>query len=117
MNLALWIVQVLLALSFCWAGILKVFTYEKARSMLPWVKDVSRGLVLFIGISDLAGGVGVILPWATGVLPILTPVAACGIVLMMILAAGFHAKRKEPMGIASNVVFGALAVFVAWGRF
>jgi uncharacterized membrane protein YphA (DoxX/SURF4 family) len=116
-NLALWIVQVLLALSFSWAGVMKVFTYEKAKATLPWVKDVSRGLVLFIGISDLAGGLGIALPWATGILPILTPIAACGIVLMMILAGGFHAQRKEPIGIASNVVFGAMAVFVAWGRF
>ncbi|NOU97419.1 hypothetical protein GC093_29940 [Paenibacillus sp. LMG 31456] len=67
MNIALWIVQGLLALMFITAGTMKAFQYEKAKTSLPWVKDSSKGLVTFIGVSELLGGLGLILPQATGV--------------------------------------------------
>jgi uncharacterized membrane protein YphA (DoxX/SURF4 family) len=118
-NLALWIVQVLLAAAFIPPAIMKAFFYDAFRAKFPWpwARDVSKPLVVFIGISELAGGIGLILPWATGILPNLTPLAACGLALIMLLAALFHARRKEPSGIVSNLILGGLAVFVAWGRF
>ena len=69
------------------------------------------------GVAELAGALGLILPAATGIAVWLTPLAACGIALIMVLAAGLHARRREPSGIAVNVVLLALAVLVAWGRF
>lgn len=56
MNIALWIVQGLLALMFISAGLTKAFQYNKAKAKLPWVKDSSKGLVTFIGLSELLGG-------------------------------------------------------------
>lgn len=117
MNIALWIVQGLLAAMFLMAGAMKVFQYENAKEKLPWVKDVSRGLVSFIGISELLGAIGLVVPHASGIFSILTPIAAIGIATIMLLAAGFHAKRKEMSGVMANVVFLTLAVFVAYGRF
>ncbi|WP_136605312.1 DoxX family protein [Paenibacillus dokdonensis] len=117
MNIALWIVQGLLGFMFIFAGSMKAFQYEKAQASLPWVKEYSKGLVTFIGISELLGGLGLIIPQATGILPILTPIAAIALAIVMVLAAGFHAKRKEYQGIGMNIILLALAVFVAIGRF
>jgi uncharacterized membrane protein YphA (DoxX/SURF4 family) len=117
MNIALWIVQVLLAGLFLMAGVMKAFQYERAKASLPWVKDVPRGLVAFIGISELLGGLGLLLPAITGILPWLTPLAGAGLALIMILAIGFHASRREAPAIGFNVVLLVLAVFVAYGRF
>ena len=117
MNIALWIVQVLLAGRFLMAGVMKAFQYERAKASLPWVKDVPRGLVTFIGISELLGGLGLLLPAITGILPWLTPLAGTGLALIMILAIGFHASRREGSAIAFNGVLLVLAAFVAYGRF
>jgi uncharacterized membrane protein YphA (DoxX/SURF4 family) len=117
MNIALWIVQVLLAGMFLMAGVMKAFQYERAKASLPWVKDVPRPLTTFIGISELLGGLGLLLPAITGFLPWLTPLAAAGLALMMLLAIGFHASRREPPAIGFNAVLLILAAFVAYGRF
>ncbi|MFC5702678.1 DoxX family protein [Cohnella faecalis] len=116
MNIALWIAQGILGLIFIMAGMMKAFQYEKAKEGMPWVKEYSKGLVIFIGLSELLGGLGVILPYATGVAPSLTPIAAIALGIVMILAAGFHAKRKENQAIGMNILFLALAIFVAVGR-
>ena len=117
MNIALWIVQIILGLAFIMFGSMKAFQYEKAQASLPWVKDYSKGFVTFIGVSELLGGLGLILPYALGIAPILTPIAALGLGIVMILAAGLQAKRKENPAIGMNLVFLVLAIFVAIGRF
>ena len=117
MNIALWIVQVLLAAAFIFAGVNKAYHYEYARATLPWVKDVPRGLTTFIGVSELLGGLGLLLPALTGMLPWLTPLAAAGLALVMLLAIGFHTTRREWPAIGFNTVLLLLAAFVAYGRF
>ncbi|MDQ5852539.1 MAG: DoxX family protein [Chloroflexota bacterium] len=117
MHIALWVVQVVLAGMFLMAGVTKAFQYERARASLPWVKDVPRGMVTFIGLSELLGGLGLLLPALTGILPWLTPLAAAGLALVMLLAIGFHASRREAPAIAFNSVLLVLAAFVAYGRF
>jgi uncharacterized membrane protein YphA (DoxX/SURF4 family) len=117
MNIILWIVQILLAVMFLMAGVMKAFQYERAKASLPWVKDVPRSLTTFIGISELLGGLGLLLPAITGILPWLTPLAGAGLALVMILAIGFHASRREPQAIGMNAVLLVLAAFVAYGRF
>ncbi len=117
MNVALWIVQVLLAGLFLMAGVMKAFQYERAKASLPWVKDVPRGLVTFIGVSELLGGLGLLLPAITGILPWLTPLAGAALALIMVLALGFHATRREVPAIGFNLVLLVLAAFVAYGRF
>ena len=117
MNVVLWIVQVVLAGMFLMAGVTKAFRYEQARAGLPWVKDVPRELITFIGVAELLGGLGLLLPALTGVLPWLTPLAAGGLALVMLLAMGFHVTRREWPAIGFNAVLLLLAVFVAYGRF
>jgi hypothetical protein len=118
MNVILWIVQAVLAVAFGVAGVMKTAQpREKLAKSLPWVRDVSDGTLRLIGVTEFAAALGLILPAVTGIAVWLTPLAACGIALIMVLAAGLHARRKEPGAIAVNVVLLALAVLVAWGRF
>jgi uncharacterized membrane protein YphA (DoxX/SURF4 family) len=116
MDIILWIAQVLVAAAFVVAGTMKLFQYERARASLSWVNDVPRGLVAFIGAAEILGGLGLVLPAVTGILPWLTPLAGLGLVLVMLLASAFHATRREYSGIATNVVLLLLAAFVAYGR-
>jgi uncharacterized membrane protein YphA (DoxX/SURF4 family) len=99
MNIVLWIVQVLLGGMFIMAGAMKAFQYERAKASLPWVKDVRHGLTTFIGIAELLGGLGLLLPAITGILPWLTPLAGAGLALIMLLAVGFHVSRREGQAI------------------
>jgi uncharacterized membrane protein YphA (DoxX/SURF4 family) len=116
MNIALWIVQVLLAGMFGMAGTMKTFSVEKVRGMMPWAKDSSTAFIRFIGISELLGGLGMILPILTGILSWLTPVAAIGFFIIQILAiVTVHLPRKEYSAVGMNVVLLALSAFVVWG--
>lgn len=117
MNVALWIVQALLAGMFLFAGGLKTFQYEKAKKQLPWVSEVSPGMVAFIGVSELLGAVGLILPTALDIMPVLTAAAAVGIAAIMIIAFIFHAYRGEYKQTPVNIIILLLAVFVYYGRF
>jgi len=117
MNIALWIIQVLLAAAFIFAGVTKAFRYEYAHATLPWVNDVPRRLTTFIGVAELLGGLGLLLPALTGMYPWLTPLAAAGLALVMFLAIGFHTTRREWPAIGFNTVLLLLAAFVAYGRF
>jgi hypothetical protein len=118
MNTALWIVQVFLSIVFVMAGILKTATSkDKLIKQLPWVNNYSYGTVKFIGVSEFLGGVGIIVPWLTGIVRFLTPLSAIGISIIMILALTTeHLKKKEYIEIAFNMVLLILAAFVAIGR-
>jgi uncharacterized membrane protein YphA (DoxX/SURF4 family) len=118
MNIALWIVQGLLAVAFAGAGFLKL-TKPKAelQPKMSYVEDFSDGTIKLIGATELLAAIGLILPWATGILPVLTPLAASGLVLVMVLAAVVHVRRKEYSAILFNAVLGGLALFVALNRF
>ncbi|WP_329083346.1 MULTISPECIES: DoxX family protein [unclassified Streptosporangium] len=118
MNVALWIAQILLAAVFLLAGFVKsTRSRQDLSGQMPWVESFSDGQVRTIGILELLAGIGLILPAATGILPVLAPLAAVGLVITMIGAIAVHLRRKEYPGIAINVVFLVLAAFVAWGRF
>ncbi len=116
-HIALWVVQVLLALAFGMAGIMKATTpLAELAAKMPWVNTVPSSMVRFIGTSEFLGAVGLILPSVTRVKPNLTPIAGGGLVLVMILASVFHITRGEMGALPVNVVLGGLAAFVAWGR-
>jgi uncharacterized membrane protein YphA (DoxX/SURF4 family) len=118
MNGALWTVQVLLAVAFLGAGLLKVgMPRDQLRERMAWVDDFSAGLVKFIGVTQILGALGLILPGVTGIATVLTPLAALGLAITMALAAIVHIRRSEVALIVPNVILFALAVFVVWGRF
>jgi hypothetical protein len=117
-NIALWIGQVILSLVFGMGGFVKAtMPIAELAAKVPWADAVPAGLVRFIGIAELAAGVGLILPALTRVLPRLTPLAAAGLAMIMVFAIGFHVQRNEFQALPFNLVLGALAAFVAWGRF
>ncbi len=119
MNIALWIVQGLLAAMYLMAGQMKTFQPAKVRAtpQMTWAHDKQDGYIRFVGISELLGALGLILPLVTGVLPWLTVVAAVGLALIQLLAiTSVHLPKKEYQIIPVNIVLLALAVFVVIGR-
>ena len=118
MGIALWAVQVLVAAAFLGAGATKLSQpKEKLVKNMAWVEDFSQGTVRLIGALEVLGAIGVVLPALTGIVPWLTPLAALGLVLLMIGAALTHLRRTEYGNIAMNAVLLVLAAFVAYGRF
>ena len=119
MNLALWIVAIVLAAGFAASGLMKLLIPKDklVSSGQGWAQDVAPTNIRLIGVVEVLGAAGLILPAVTHIAPILVPLAAVGLVLVMVGAAAVHARRKEVMNIGVNVVLLALAVFVAWGRF
>ena len=118
MNIAVWIIQGILALMFLMAGIMKsTQPKEKLVKSLPWVTDFSLQTVRFIGISELLGAIGIIVPQLTGVCPVLSPIAAVGLAVIMVLAAAHHIRKSEYKEVAFNLVLLILSVIVAFNRF
>jgi uncharacterized membrane protein YphA (DoxX/SURF4 family) len=118
MNTATWIVQILLALAFLAAGVMKLTQpKEKLAERMGWVEDFSPAIVKVIGGVEILGAIGLVLPALTNVLPILTPLAAAGLVLNMLGAAATHLHRHEYPMIVGNLVLLALAAFIVYGRF
>ena len=113
----MWVAQVLLAVAFLGAGATKLSQpKEKLLKNMAWVEDFSQRTVRLIGTLEVLGAIGVVLPALTGILPWLTPLAALGLVLLMIGAALTHLRRTEYGNIAMNAVLLVLAAFVAYGR-
>lgn len=118
MTIILWILQAILALAFLSAGALKLSRRrEVLMKSLPWVADFSTGTVRLIGAVEVLGAIGLILPALTGIVPLLTPIAATGLALVMALGIVVHARRKESSAIAFNAVLLIMAAVIAWGRF
>jgi hypothetical protein len=118
MNVTLWIVQGLLAFAFVAAGGMKVFAYEKYKVMSEkknGPSGLTRGLTSFIGVAELAGAIGIVLPMAAGVAPWLSAWAAVGLATITLLAIGYHVRRRESP--AAPAVLFVLAIFVVFGRF
>lgn len=117
-SIGLWAVQILLALGFGSAGVMKLFMpIADLGAQLNWVTVTPEWLVRFIGFAELAGALGMILPGATRVLPWLTPLAAAGFAVIQVLAIGTHASLGETaMSLPINLVLLGLSLFVLWGR-
>ena len=119
MIIALWTVQGLLAVLFLMAGGMKLFAYERYMKMAEQRHPdrelgLSKGLVTFIGASEVAGALGVILPEGTGIATVLTPLAAVGLAVIMVLATRFHMRRQEPVSVTIGLF--VLCATVVMGR-
>ncbi|MFI7701365.1 DoxX family protein [Nonomuraea sp. NPDC049480] len=115
MNVFLWVVQILLAVAFVAAGAGKLTQpKEKLQPRMPYVEEYSQQQLRGIGALEVLGALGLVLPWATGIAPVLTPIAAAGLGITMIVAAQVHRRRKESFAV--NLVLLAMAVVVAVGR-
>ena len=116
MNIALWVVQVVLGIGFTYSGWLKAFQQEAAQTSWSWVGDVPAELVTFIGIVELLGVIGLIVPHATKILPVLTPIAAIGLAVVVLSGGVFHLMRGEFGDVGINLMFLVLSLLVAVGR-
>lgn len=117
MNIALWIVQGLLAVVYGMAGGMKIFKPDFYRNdpKMGWAHGKSDGEFRQIGIPEVLGALGLILPMATGILPWLTPLAAVGLTVIQLIALfTVHLPKKEP--ILPNVILSALSAFIVVGR-
>lgn len=119
MNIALWIVQGLLAAFFGAGGVVKAVQHRKKLidQGLTWVEDFGDPAVKAIGALEFLAAVGLVLPAVTGISPVLVPLAAAGLGLIMIGAAVVHVRRGEASFVPVNLAILAAAAFVAWGRF
>jgi uncharacterized membrane protein len=117
MDVILWIAQVVLALLFLAFGVTHATRRESTRDRVPWMWALPREAMLGIGILDILGAIGLILPAVTRIQPWLTPLAALCLAILMVFAIIFHVTRRELPNIALNAILGLLAAFVAWGRF
>jgi uncharacterized membrane protein YphA (DoxX/SURF4 family) len=118
LHVALWIAQVLLGVAFIMAGALKATQPIDAllAKGMGFVAYRPEALVRFIGVSELLGGIGLVAPAATRILPRLTGVAAAALAVVMVLAVGEHATHDGLAAGAPAAVLGLLCAFVAWGR-
>jgi uncharacterized membrane protein len=119
MNIALWIVAGIVAVAFFAAGLMKITgKREQMIERMAWVADYSQTQVKLIGVVEVLGALGLILPAVTGIAPILVPIAATGLAITGVLAALMHIRRGDGVGAAiPSLVLALLAAFVAWGRF
>ena len=117
MNIVLWIVQILLAFNFLFHGWLMWSTPKSVQQGMAYMLAIPTSFRRFIATAEMLAGVGLILPALTGILPILTPLAAVGLIIVMVGAVIFHTRRKEYPNIVMNLVLLALAFFLAYGRF
>jgi len=115
MEIAIWIVSGLLALMYLFAGFTKTFTpLEKLRGQMAWV-DSTKSFTRVIGILEILGAVGLILPRLLDIAPWLSIVAAFGLALVQLLAIPLHVRRREAKALPINIVLLAAALFVAIG--
>jgi len=120
MNLAVWVIAGLLAAVFLFAGATKLIVPRDKLAAAPgggWVNDFSPGFVKALGAVEILGAVGLIVPAALDIAPVLVPLAAVGLASIMVGAAIVTFRRHESGHALLNLTYLALAVFVAWGRF
>lgn len=118
MTIAVWIVSGLVALLYLMAGGRKVTTPEaKLPATFPFVEVTGVRLLRVIGILEVLGAIGVIVPAATGIVPILTPIAAVGLALIQVAAIILHVRRGEMKALPFNILLLVLPAFVAVARF
>ncbi|MFF7883678.1 DoxX family protein [Streptomyces sp. NPDC007896] len=120
MNLALWIGAGLLAVVALTGGISKTFVPREKLAAVQgggWTEGAGAGFVKTLGVLELLAAVGLILPAAVGIAPVLAPVTAVCWVLLMTGAMITHGRRGESLYVVLNLMYLVLAAFVAWGRF
>jgi hypothetical protein len=114
LDIVLWSVQGFLALFFLAAGAPKLI----GRGIKRWIgfSDLPRPLVVFIGFTEVLGAAGLVLPMATGIMPWITPLAAVGLAVTVLMAAGFHLRADERLPALETGLWASIAIVVAIGR-
>ena len=116
MNFILWILQILLGIYFIVIGFLHFIVPQNLPPPILWMYDLPTWLHFVSGSAEILGGLGLILPGLTRIQTWLTPLAASGLVLVMIGAMIYHITRGEYAYLPANLILAALLAFIALGR-
>ena len=116
MSLVLWALQVVLGVFFVGTGVIHFVVPDGLPSMMAWMYDLDPTLHYVSGTAEILGALGLILPGLTRIQAWLTPLAAVGLIAVMVLAAVFHLGRDEIPNVGLNVVLAGLLAVVAYGR-
>jgi putative oxidoreductase len=116
MHRTAWALQVLLGVYFIAIGVVHLIVPEGLPDQLEWMYDLPTWAHWASGVAEILGGLGLILPGLTRIRPELTPLAAAGLTLVMLMAAVYHLSRGEAQNLVSNLVIAALAAFIAYVR-
>jgi hypothetical protein len=118
MSAVLWLLQIVLALVFLPLGLLMLTrSRERLLDVLPWVEDFPQPVLTTIGVLEVLGAVGVALPAVFGVWPVLVPIAATGLGILLVGAVVEHIARGETGRLPAPVALLVAAAAVAVGRF
>ncbi len=120
MNVLLWVLQGLLGAMMLMAGGMKVAQGKDkllGDPRMAWVEDFSDSTIRTIGLLEVAAAVGLVLPWALDIAPVLTPLAALGVLALMIGAMLTHRRRGEMQSVIMNVAIAVIALVIVVGRF
>jgi hypothetical protein len=117
-NIILWVLQLFLAFVYTYSGATKASQPVPRLLTLgqTGVEHMPVGLVRFIGVTELLGAVGLTIPWALHTAPALTPLAAAGLAIIMLLAMGVHLERREYRTVLANLLLCGCCLIVAMGR-
>ncbi|MBU2604035.1 MAG: DoxX family protein [Actinobacteria bacterium] len=116
MNKLLWLLQIVLAVYFFSTGVIHFILPAGLPAAMSWMYDLSTPLHVVSGGAEILAAIGLIVPAVTRIMPRLTPLAATGLMIVMVLAAVFHFGRAEYTNIVMNLVVAGVAGFVAYGR-
>ena len=118
LNISLWAAQIFLALVFFITGALKLFfPIENLNALLPWTIDVNPIMVRLIGLTEIIGSLGLILPSLLRIKPQLTSLAAIGVAFVMLSATIFNISIGETSVLGINILLFLVSIFIAWGRY
>lgn len=115
-NILLWVLQWLFGVYFVIVGVMHFIVPDGLPGPMEWMYDLDDTIHIIVGIAEILGGLGLILPSVTRIQPQLTVWAAGGLVLVMAGAVIYHAGRGEGASLGQNILIGALLAFVAYGR-
>ena len=116
MNRALWTLQILLGIFFIGTGALHFVLPAGLPTLMAWMYDLDPTLHYVSGTAEILGGLGLILPGLTRIWTWLTPLAAVGLIAVMVLAAAWHAPRDEFQNLVQNIIVAVILAFIAYGR-
>jgi len=121
-EIFIWVITVLLALVMLFSGALKAFAGKSEKLLsnprMGWAGDFSDAGIRSIGVVEILGALGLILPAVTGIAPVLVPIAAVGLALTMLGAIAVHVRRGDgASAVVAPLIFMVLAIVIAWARF
>lgn len=116
MSLFLWILQIVLAVMFMGIGGQRLTRSAQQLRKLPWTDRYPVGLIRALGAAEVVAGLCLLLPGMLGMVPLLTPAAAAGLVVLMALAVAMHLRRGQRQAAVLPAILLVMAAIVVWGR-